>query len=270
VKQLIAQMYAYAQNELERECGNPAAGMKGFKESPRQRALTDEEIRSVWTALADPEKPPGPVTAIALRICLFSAQRVGEVVGMRDDELDFAERVWRVRGERTKSGRPNLVPLTPRLIGFIQQAQALRAPSQVKRSPDCPVFPMALERRKATTKSRALQPPPANASMTRHACSQGMARLCEAIGIAPATAHDLRRTARTLLERERLNVPFEHAERLLSHATGSSLSRTYNVHGYAQEKRRALEKLDAELDRIIHNRPVEMPGNVVALEERRA
>lgn len=269
VKQLIGQMFAYAQNELERECGNPAAGMKGYKEAARQRALTDEEIRAVWTALDDPERPPGPVTAIALKICLFSAQRVGEIIGMRDDELDFAERVWRVPGERTKSGRPNLVPITPRLIGFIQQAQALRAPCGGKRPVNAPVFPMDLERRHATAKNRTLSPAQPNSSMTRHACSQGMARLCADLKIPAATAHDLRRTARTLLERERLGVPYEHAERLLSHMTGSSLSRTYNVHQYSQEKRRALEKMDAELDRIIAARPVEMPDNVVPLEDRR-
>lgn len=248
VKTLISALYQFAQNELERECNNPAAGMRAFKEEPRSRAASDAEIKRLWDALESTDLPPGPAICLALKLCILSGQRVGEIIGMRDDELDFDEAVWVVPPERTKSGRGNTVPLTARMIELIKRAQALRSPVH---EPGVPVF----QSPRAPTKA-----------ITRHAVTRGLSRLIGKLdGFEHLTVHDLRRSVRTVLARERLGVSYDDAERLLSHQTGSALSRTYNRFDYAPQKRRTLEQLDAELMRIIEGRPIEPANNVVEL-----
>jgi integrase len=246
VRQLISALYQFANNELERECANPASGMRAYRLKSRERVLSDTELKVFWEGLEDPAKPPGPVVALALKIALYGAQRASEITGARDDEINEAELLWTVPGSRTKSGKPNVVPLTPRLLQWLRQAQALRGPSEAA---DALVF-----------------------DITRHAMTRGMARLVDKLGtneapFASASPHDLRRTARTLLSRERLGVSYDDAERLLSHATGSSLSRVYDRHDYLPQKRRALLALEGEIDRIIAGKPVALPVNVVNIRD---
>jgi integrase len=72
------------------------------------------------------------------------------------------------------------------------------------------------------------------------------------------TAHDLRRTARSLMSRA--GVSFEVAERVLGHAQGG-VAGVYNRHSYVTEKADALRKLAGLLETIL--RPP--TDNVVAL-----
>jgi integrase len=58
-------------------------------------------------------------------------------------------------------------------------------------------------------------------------------------GVAAFTPHDLRRTGRTGLAK--LGVKVDVAERVLNHAR-ERIEATYDVHGYVDEKREALEK----------------------------
>lgn len=239
IKQILAAMYRFAQNELERECGNPAADMRGYRLDARERVLADDEIKTLLHALADPKKPLGPIVRLTLKFVLYSAQRPGEVAGMRENEIDADEGLWTITAARTKSNRAHCVPLTRQLLEMIDQARALRPPPKDAEGgvlpfpPDAPVF-----------------------GVTRHAVSRGMARLLASLGTEDdpfprTTPHDLRRTARTLLSRERLGVTHDAAERLLAHQVGSELSRTYDRHSYTHAKRHALDALHVELNRIV-------------------
>jgi hypothetical protein len=72
-----------------------------------------------------------------------------------------------------------------------------------------------------------------------------MAPIISALGLPPASPHDLRRTGSSALTSERLGVSPFIRSRILSHTTetggGASVSsRHYDVNTYAQEKRRAL------------------------------
>lgn len=247
--QLLSTLFKFARSELEHDTPNPAADLKPFRETARTRILSDDELRSFWRALHNPAIPPGPQISIALMVALYSCQRIGEIIGARDNELDFQERVWIVPGARTKSGRENHVPLTPKLAGLFRQAQALR------RAPT-----MGRTRRQTLPADAAVFPSPGDLTkpMQRHSASQAMDRLCNNLQWkTTATPHDLRRTGRTLLARERLGVSYEDAERVMSHTTGSAVSRVYIVANFLPEKRRALERLDMELDRIIAGLKIE-------------
>jgi len=71
------------------------------------------------------------------------------------------------------------------------------------------------------------------------------------------TLHDLRRTARSLMSRA--GVDPDHAERTLGHVI-PGIRGTYDLHEFRDEKRRALESLAGQIDRIVNPR-----DNVIAL-----
>jgi len=77
------------------------------------------------------------------------------------------------------------------------------------------------------------------------------------------TLHDLRRTAKTLMVRA--GVRPDISERVLGHVI-AGVEGTYDRHSYADEKRDALEKLAAMIDRILNPQP----ANVEELGEHRA
>ena len=53
----------------------------------RDRVLSADEIGTMWAALADADMRES--TRRIMRLCLVTAQRVGEVAGMMRDELDL-------------------------------------------------------------------------------------------------------------------------------------------------------------------------------------
>ena len=62
-----------------------------------------------------------PGTApLALEFMLLTAARTGEAVGARWDEVDMANKVWTVPGERMKAGREHRVPLCTRAIDILK------------------------------------------------------------------------------------------------------------------------------------------------------
>lgn len=77
------------------------------------------------------------------------------------------------------------------------------------------------------------------------------------------TLHDLRRTAKTLMARAGIRPDI--SERVLGHVI-RGVEGTYDRYSYADEKREALEKLAAIIERIV-NGPL---SNVETLDKRRA
>jgi integrase len=73
----------------------------------------------------------------------------------------------------------------------------------------------------------------------------------------PSSAHDLRRTARSLMSRAGVNPDI--AERCLGHVIGG-VRGVYDRHQYIEEMHHAFEALASQIERIVH--PVE---NVVAV-----
>jgi integrase len=114
--------WAVARGDLDH---NPANGMRPNVPAAqaRERVLGDDEIRTLWTSLP---------TALArsencqriIKLCLITAQRVGEVAGMRRDELDLAARLWLLPGARTKNKSPHTVPLSDLAVANITEALA--------------------------------------------------------------------------------------------------------------------------------------------------
>jgi integrase len=89
---------------------NPIDGLRGPPISkPRTRVLSDQEIRAIWKGLSELR----PDVAKVVQFCLVTAQRVGEVTGIRTSELDLTKKVWNIPASRSKNGHPHSVPLSP-------------------------------------------------------------------------------------------------------------------------------------------------------------
>ena len=86
----------------------------------RTRALTDDEIRSLWKALNSPDSPE-PFRNI-VRVLLLTAQRRDEIGLMRAEEIDGDTLI--IPAERYKTGVPNAVPLTDAARQWIGKPKA--------------------------------------------------------------------------------------------------------------------------------------------------
>ncbi|MFA5952539.1 MAG: tyrosine-type recombinase/integrase [Hyphomicrobium sp.] len=201
---------------------NPATEIpKPAREKKRTRVLTEPEMVAVLKAARGLGYPFGTI----VELLLLTGQRRGEVIGMRWSELDFKRRRWVIPGERTKNGRQQLVPLTPRILALLRSVRQGEADF---------LFPGR------GLPDRALS----GASMRKIAFDD----LC---GVKGWTLHDLRRTASTSLAM--LGVRPHIIDRVLNHVVGemSEVSRIYNLFEYEDEKRSAYRQWHAYLKRMV-------------------
>ncbi len=228
--------WAVARGDLDH---NPMEGMaKPSEEHARERSLSDDEIRTIWAALPSVIKKSVDVQRI-VKLCLVTCQRVGEVAGMRPDELDLEKRLWSLPGSRTKNASPHTVPLSEMAVTIIKEA--LKAAGDdakwVFPSNEESIRPHAVAR----TLSRAQKPTKDN--------PQGK------FGIAEWTAHDLRRTALTNLAQ--LGVQPIVIGAIANHLSVTKATVTfahYVNYDYASEKRQALELWASRLAAMLAQR----------------
>jgi integrase len=60
------------------------------------------------------------IAARALETLILTATRTGEVIGMRDEELDLDDKVWTIPGARMKGGKDHRVPLCDRAVKILR------------------------------------------------------------------------------------------------------------------------------------------------------
>lgn len=208
------------------------------KGKPRDRILTDEEIRNLWKATAG----AGTYNSL-VRLLLLTAQRRDEVAGMGRSEID--EGVWTLPAERAKNKRPNPVPLSPAALEIVkaQPLHMVTVGHQMKNS-DL-IF---------TTNGRT----------PFSGFTKAKATLDKAMGVSNWRLHDLRRTAKSLMARAKIRPDI--SERVLGHVI-PGVEGVYDRYDYVEEKRAALEALAALVERIVN--PPEanvIPMHVVAAQ----
>lgn len=202
---------------------NPMLGLTkvvpALKYNPRTRYLSDTELKTIWLELP-----------AQLKLVLVTAQRPGEVAGMHREEIQIGVAgqqfclkcrrcgVWTIPEERTKSGKVHLVYLTALALELIGHSDKYIFPSP---KPGKPIERMALSR---------------------------YVHRNEYFNLPQWGPHDLRRTARTIMER--IGIPEAHSEAILAHGK-QGMKKVYNQHEYQEEKKAALIKWEAELMRIV-------------------
>ena len=108
---VIGMFFSYAANQGE-ITASPAAGMRApFKRPPtgRDRFLSDNELVKVWKAAGEEPQPYGPY----IRFLILVPARRGELAGMNQKEFDCEVGLWEVPAERSKNGKPVILPLPP-------------------------------------------------------------------------------------------------------------------------------------------------------------
>src|SRR5262245_6186669 len=86
---------------------NAATHTNKNTEKSRDRVLSDKELKQIWNAL-----PDGDYGAI-VKILILTAQRAGEIAGLRWSEINLDRSVIVLPANRTKNSRTHIVPLAP-------------------------------------------------------------------------------------------------------------------------------------------------------------
>jgi integrase len=213
------------------------------KERARTRVLSDDEIRIIWPELAE-----AGAFGTLVKLLLLTAQRRDEVAQMALSEIG-ADGIWMIPAERYKTKCANFVPLSTVALTLIK-AQPVIDGSRY-------LFPS-----RAGTPFSAFSWHKAALDKAVLAAMQEQVNGAKVAPIPNWRLHDLRRTAKTLMARA--GVRPDISERVLGHAL-RGVEGTYDRHSYADEKRDALEKLAALIERILH--PL---ANVQSLADRRS
>src|SRR5260370_36212276 len=135
---------------------------------------------------------------------------MGEVIGARWDEIDFAERLWTVPAERMKAGKEHRVPLSDAVLAVLDEMQKGRSGDFV--------FP--------------------GGKVGRPISNMAMLMLLRRIGHVNLTTHGFRSSFRDWAA-ERTGFPTEVAEMALAHTISDKVEAAYR-RGDLFEKRRQL------------------------------
>ena len=202
---------------------SPINGLKApTKEESRDRVLEDNEIVRLLRACRNDVYPFRQFVPILLA----TAQRRGELAEMRWSEVDLAAAQWVIPAERSKNGKPHVVPLSPYALDFL---------NEVPRFFDCDyVF--------TTTRKSPVS-----------GFSKMLRRLSEGSQTSDWRLHDLRRTAASGMARA--GVAPHVVEKVLNHISGtiSGVAAVYNRYAYDAEKREALDNWGRVLEQLGKN-----------------
>jgi integrase len=218
---------------------NPLDGMgKPAEATSSSRVLSDDEIGQLWNALPQALARSKQCQTI-IKLCLATAQRVGEVAGIVRSELDLKAREWRLPGSRTKNQYPHVVPLSELAIELIKEVLADAGKGE-------PIFPCG---------DGSLSPVAVARTILR-ANETSDERPLGRFGIASWSAHDLRRTALTNMAR--LGVAPIVLGHVANHRTTTRAGVTlavYSHYAYDSEKREALDRWSLALSAIVSGKP---------------
>ncbi len=213
-------LFRYALDE-KRAKANPFAATKPPKLGLRRRFLKMDEARAVWAATGELREP----WQQAVRLLMLTGCREMEICAAQRGWFDRSAATLLIPPEHYKSGRHFLVTLPPEAVSIIEDLPLWNAGDFIL----------------STTSGRK-----PIAGVPRKIVDELQEKAEKILGrpMERFALHDLRRTVRTHLAR--LGVDDIVAEMVLGHAL-RGLRATYNVYGFAAEKRAALELWAADL-----------------------
>jgi integrase len=197
---------------------SPAEGLSsGYRETSRDRVLTDQELAAI---ILGARQMPHPYAGIVEFLAL-TGQRREEVAQLKRDELDEKARTWTIPGARTKNKKAHIVHLS-------EPAWRVMA--------ETPEGDLVL----STSRGKRFQ-----------AFGIGKRALDKLSGITGWRLHDLRRTIVSGMAR--LGVPPHVADKILNHQAGtiSGVAAVYQRHDFLAERKEALDRWGAHVERIV-------------------
>jgi integrase len=193
---------------------NPVIGTVVRKETSRDRVLTADELKLIWHALPDNDY------GVIVKILMLTGQRAREIGELQWSEIDFDRAIISLPGERTKNGRPHVIPMSPTVLALLRACPSVR---------DRPwVFGL---RGKGWNRW----------GQEKLALNARLPRLMKSW-----TVRDLRRTAATGMAD--IGIQPHVIEAALNHVSSRShVAGIYNRASYAKEKAEALAQWDAHV-----------------------
>lgn len=251
LRALLHKMFTFA---VDRDIieANPCAGVKPLSpEKPKERVLSEEEIKTLWGNLDSPDLIMTPEIKHSLKLILTTGQRPGEVAGIHRREIN--DRWWTIPAERSKNGKAHRVYLTDMALKIIGDNKGFIFPSprgELDRSIAAGALHCALRRNikgeeyRRKGAKRTYKPKPEDPNR---------------LGLDDFTPHDLRRTVATRMAE--LGIMEEIIDRMLNHSRRGVI-RVYNHYAYDKEIQGALEAWERKLKGIITGKK---PGKVVSI-----
>ena len=215
---------------------NPFAGIERQTPlAPGGPHLKEGEIKKWWRCLNGAEM--SDEIKRALKLTLLTAQRPGEVISVRYEEItkEATGWWWTIPSDKAKNEHEHRVYLTDtarRLIGDIEGKKGY-------------VFPCPHKKK--------------NKSMSEGAMGYALRRAyasSQIAGVTQVSPHDLRRTGITHFAR--LRIKKEWRERTVNHEK-ETLDRLYNQYEYDREKRVTLGRWEDELLRLLNELNLQSP-----------
>ncbi|CAA6603289.1 putative Phage integrase family protein [Rhodospirillaceae bacterium LM-1] len=201
---------------------NPAAGLhRPAREGSRERALSIEEIRTVWAASG---RLGWPFQHI-YQLLILTGCRLREVAESSWAEVDFDGGLWTIPGSRTKNGKPHLVPLSPLAVQLFREAKEHKTDLSgliFSTTGETSVSGFARAKRRLDRECKILEE------------IEGFPAIS-----APFVVHDFRRSAATHMAAK---FPPHVVEKILNHSGGvvSGVAAVYNRYEYLEERKEAL------------------------------
>jgi integrase len=191
---------------------DPGAGLR-----PRERVLTDQELKVIWAACEDDD------FGNIVKLLILTGARRQEIGSLKWDEIDFDTGVMTIPGSRTKNAR----------------ALALTLPA------------VALDILRSTPRRRDFVFATRGAGFTSWSTSMAALRRRLSVPLASFSLHDLRRTFRTGIGK--LGVPPHIAELAIGHVKAGIVA-VYDKHRYEGEVAAALAQWAEHVTAIVEGR----------------
>jgi len=122
VVELLKSLFTWLIKKRHYSGDNPAWGIEKFKEIPRDRFLTADELPRFFDSLATEENP---TIRDYILLSLLTGARKQNMLAMRWDEIDFNNENWRI--PNTKNQEPVTIPLVPAAIEILRKRQTEKA-----------------------------------------------------------------------------------------------------------------------------------------------
>jgi integrase len=193
-------------------------------------AMPYEDVAAFVAKLREREA----VSALALELCILTAARSGEILGMRWSEIDLDNKVWTVPANRMKAAREHRVPLSQRAIAILRKLEKLVASEFV--------FP-----------GQARDKPLSNGAMEM---------VLRRMKIDDATVHGFRSSFRDWAGNIS-NFPREITETALAHVIGDKAEQAYRRSDALEKRRKLMEAWAAYCE-------PKNAGNVVPISKHKA
>lgn len=207
--------------------------------TPRDRALSLDELSKLWIALDRAVKPENEsllfiktalITTSAIKLLILTGARRGEVAKMSWKELNLQNGVWSLPPERTKNSRAHTIYLSDLTISIIKNLWPITGKSPY-------VFDTARNGKESHIREDTLTRYIARLRQTpkRKNKPNEDSPLSD---IEPFTVHDIRRSAATAWA-EHLKIPPHIIEKMLNHQPINKLVATYQRAMYNDEQKNA-------------------------------